>query len=336
MRQSLGRGAAALVVAAGALVSAAPPASAQTVIAMPNCCATDEIADGDAVYVLSQQFGGPERATLVRVDPTNNSITGELVLPTGMPTGNSVNAEGIAVAAGSLWIPAGFHNEVLRIDPETMRVVARIAAGRSPGSVVSDGSSIWVALQEGAAMVRIDPALNAVVQTVRVGRRDLTDGPWQATYAGSQILISMPGSGRVAHLDPRIGRVVGYDDVGADAASCAHILPAPGGYWLDDTECSFTYYRWDAASAQITAQINPQPRNDFGSVVVGNAIYTGEFRCNAAACTRGFLVKYDAVTGMRLAQRVIDTDDAVLPHFVRGTFWVAHSDAGTVQRVALF
>lgn len=336
MKRSVYRGAAALVLTAGALVCAAPPASARTVIAMPNCCATEEIAIGHDVYVLDQQMGGPERATLVRVDPASDAITGQLVLPTGTPTGNGVNAEALAVLAGSIWIPANFHNDVLRIDPDTMQVVARIATGRAPGSIVSDGTSIWVALQEDAAMARIDPALDAVVQTVRVGRNNLTDGPWQATYDGSQILVSMPGSGRVAHLDPRVGRVVGYYAVGPDAAACAHILPAPGGYWLDDTECSFSYYRWDSAAAEITAHIDPTPRNDFGSVVVGDALYTGEFRCDDTGCTRGYLVKYDAVTGTEVAQRVVDTDDALLPHFARGAFWVGHWDAGTVQRVARF
>ena len=336
MRKSFRRAAVAFIAVAGVLLFAAPAAVAGAVIAMPHCCATDEIGYGHAVFVLSQQFGGPERATLVRLDPTDDTITGELVLPTGTPTGNGVNAEAIAVAAGSLWIPASAHNEVLRIDPATMGIVARVTAGRAPGSVVSDGTSVWVALQEDAAMARIDPALNAVVQTVRVGRRDLTDGPWQAAYDGSQILVSMPGSGRVAHLDPHAGRIVGYDAVGPDAAACAHILPMPGGYWLDDTECSSSYYRWDTSAARITAHIDPSPHHDFGSVVVGDALYTGEFRCGPSGCTRGFLGKYDAVTGARLAQRVVDTDDALLPHFVRGTFWVGHFDAGTVQRVALF
>jgi streptogramin lyase len=321
---------------AAALLAGAPNAWAYDELALPKCCPVDEIATGGSVYVLDLQAPeeGSERATLVRVDPTTTTITGQLTLPTGTPTGNSVNTEPMTVAAGSIWITAFFHDEVLRIDPHTMLVDARIRVGRAPAGIVSDGSSVWVLVQEDGVLARIDPATNAVVQTVHVGDRGGADDPYQLAWNGTQLLVSLPGTGRVARVDPDRGRVVGYDAVGYDAAACARVLPAPGGYWLDDTECAFTYYRWDDAAGAITAQVDPEPRHDFGSVVVGKALYTGEFTCTDTGCT-AFLYKYDAVTGAKLARRHTG-DDALLPHFAAGTFWVGHWGDGTVVRLARF
>lgn len=331
------RAAGVLAGVAAMLLAAAPQAWARAVLTLPNCCATDEVAAGDKVFVLDQQppGNGTEAGTLLRVDPRSNTITGQLRLPSGTPTGNTVDTEAMTVAVGSIWITSYFHNQVLRINPDTMQITARINVGRGPGSIITVGQSVWVVIQTDGFVDRIDPATNAVVQTVAVGRRGGTDFLYQAAWNGSQILVSLPGSGRVAHVDPVRGRVASYDAVGSDPASCARILPAPGGYWLDDTECSFTYYRWDSAAGAITTQIDPQPRGDWGAVVVGNAIYTGESRCNNVACLHGYLVKYDAVTGAKLAQRVVGIED-FLPHFAHGAFWVADWDDATLTRVAGF
>src|SRR5205814_886671 len=115
----------------------------------------------------------------------------------------------------------------------TMTVTAHIATGRSPDSIVYDGRSLWVALQNDWSVVRIDPTRNLVTQTVSVGSKDSTDGPYQVAFDGTQVLVSMPVSGRVARIDPTTGKVR-YDRVGT-AAACARIMPSPGGYWLDDT-----------------------------------------------------------------------------------------------------
>src|SRR5581483_9240422 len=93
--------------------------------------------------------------------------------------------------------------------------------------------------------------------------------------------------------------VVTYDNVGFDAAACAVVLPVPGGYWLDDTQCSPFYFRWDASSAQITETLNPTTnhRHDWGATVANGALYTGEFSCGRRTCTQGYLVKRDLSTG---------------------------------------
>jgi hypothetical protein len=242
----------------------------------------------------------------------------------------------MAAAAGSIWVVAYFENEVLRIDPVAMTIAAAIPVGRSPSSIVYDGRSLWVALSNARSVIRIDPARNLVVRRVRVGSSNTTDSPWQLAYDGRRILASMPNSGRVARIDPSSGHVR-YDRVGRDAASCAHILPVPGGYWLDDTECAPTYYRWSATARRITAVLDPTSdvRHDWGAVVHGHALYTDEFQCDDTACTQGELVKRNLRTGAEITERVVGIE-GFLPHFAAGSFWVADFDNGTVQRVGAF
>jgi hypothetical protein len=330
----LGATALTALLTLGAAPALAAPAAT---IAMPTCCAGDTIDYGGSVYALAQQppGPGPERPTLVRINPANNTITGSLDLLNGTSSGNALDASPMAAANGSIWVVAYFENVVLRIDPAAMSVVAQIPVGRSPSSIVSDGHALWVTLNNDRSVARLDPVTNTVTRRVKVGRQDGTDGPWQAAFDGTQLLVSLPGSGRVARIDVHTFGVT-YDNVGFDAASCAHLLPVPGGYWLDDTECSPFYYRWDVSSASITVQLDPttRHRHDWGATVAGGALYTGEFLC-ARTCTQGFLVKRDLVTGAEIGEQRAGSE-ADLPHFAAGSVWVGDFTNGTLQRLAAF
>jgi streptogramin lyase len=239
----------------------------------------------------------------------------------------------MAVADGSIWVVSYFQDKVLRIDPASMTIAASVSVGRSPSSIVSAGHWLWVALNHARSVIRISPAHDRVVQRVRVGSPDTSDSPWQLAYNGSQVLASLPTTGRVARIDPGNG-AVHYDKVGGDAASCATVLPVRGGYWLDDTECSNSYYRWSARTRRITAVVTPD-RHDWGAVVRHNRLYTAEFDCGDSGCTGGYLIKRNGVTGAEITTRTVPTE-AFLPHFAAGSFWVADWDDATLQRVPSF
>jgi streptogramin lyase len=237
-------------------------------------------------------------------------------------------------AAGSLWVPMHFEHEVLRVDPVTLRVTARISVGLSPVSIVAGAGSLWVALQYGRGVARIDPNSASVVATVAVGRQaNTTDGPAQVAYDGVDVLVSLQGSGRVAHVDPASQRV-SYDDVGTAVGCAARVDPVPGGYWLDDTQCANSYHHWDATSRSIIATVTPT-RLAYGAVVFNGFLYTAESRCGQTGCSHGWLVKRDATTGAVLAQRSAGVEDN-LPNAAAGSLWTADFDASTLQRVEPF
>jgi streptogramin lyase len=333
----------AVLVAAAlgtAVTVSAAPASADPIaaIAMPYCCVTDTVGLGADVFALAVPLGvhGSEKAVLARIDPATNTVTGSLVLPPGFPTDTQFDTQALATGAGSIWVTAYFDDEVVRVDPQTMTITAQVPTGRSPDSIVYDGRSLWVALQNGHAVQRIDPARNAVVQTVRVGSKDSLDNPFQVAFDGTQVLASMPTSGRVARIAPSTGKV-GYDQVGVAAAGCANLLPVSGGYWLDDTECSPSYYRWDTKKQRITATLDPTSpgHGDWGAAVVGGALYTSETDCGEINCTGGYLVKRDVATGAEISETTFGIE-AFITHYAAGSFWVADFDSATLQRVAAF
>ena len=71
----------------------------------------------------------------------------------------------MAIGAGAVWIADGHHNAVMRIDPGTGRVAARIDAGFETGMVAASDAGVWVAAAGGAdltrnGLARIDPAAN--------------------------------------------------------------------------------------------------------------------------------------------------------------------------------
>lgn len=116
----------------------------------------------------------------------------------------------LALGHGSLWIPTD--GQVLRIDPKTARIVARIsvpAVGES-SVVATTPSAVWVAPASNHAVVRIDPTTDRVVKTVRVGFYPV------ALRVTQHHLQVISGTG-VRYADRRLARAVakvgGYDGV---------------------------------------------------------------------------------------------------------------------------
>jgi len=120
-------------------------------------------------------------------------------------------------------------NSVMKINPATGRVVARIRIPVPASLAVGDGM-VWVG---GAGQVfRIDPALNRVTGTVRVGERN--EEP-RVAYGNSSLYAAVgnastePPSTHVVRIDPRRLRdtdalsIDGYD--GSPATT-------PGALWL--------------------------------------------------------------------------------------------------------
>jgi hypothetical protein len=96
-------------------------------------------------------------ATVVQVDPSTNTVhrTSKLDIAAG----------GAATGYGSLWVSAWNANLVERIDPATLRVLARIPVGLGPQWLHAAFGSIWVANHHAHSVMRIDPRTNRVVKT---------------------------------------------------------------------------------------------------------------------------------------------------------------------------
>lgn len=71
---------------------------------------------------------------------------------------------------GAIWVVDRSNRELLRIDPRSAAVSARIAIGPSGGGLAITGTAVWVADDVDGIVRRIDPGTNTVSATSEVGR----------------------------------------------------------------------------------------------------------------------------------------------------------------------
>jgi DNA-binding SARP family transcriptional activator/ABC-type branched-subunit amino acid transport system substrate-binding protein/streptogramin lyase len=105
---------------------------------------------------------------LLRVDPSSAGVVGRFDLHAPL--------NGVAVGEGAVWVISGPTTSVLRIDPQSGRVTARIpivaqAGSRSPFPIaIATGlGSVWVLNATAASVTRIDPVQGGVTATIPIG-----------------------------------------------------------------------------------------------------------------------------------------------------------------------
>jgi streptogramin lyase len=147
--------------------------------------------DAGRIWIVNHRDG-----TLQRIDPATNTAVTLSRLPGDAP-------ERMAYAAGSLWV-TGRGTDLLRVDPNTGALQARIEIGAGAIDVQAAAHSIWVAAptaEEDAQgnpvldrLLRVDPATNAIVETVRPTGRVVVTGTastgsafWLADTVGGRI-----------------------------------------------------------------------------------------------------------------------------------------------------
>jgi YVTN family beta-propeller protein len=75
---------------------------------------------------------------------------------------------GIAAGGGAIWVVTFWSQELVRIDPETRRVLGRIPIGAGPLDVAVGGGAVWVTNRDERTVSRIDPTTNEVTQTIQL------------------------------------------------------------------------------------------------------------------------------------------------------------------------
>jgi DNA-binding beta-propeller fold protein YncE len=89
-----------------------------------------------------------------------------------LPLGAGDAALGLAVGAGGVWVVSR-DGDVVRVDPDSGRVVARIPARTHPEELldVSVGSHlVWVTNRAEGSVWKIDPRTNRVIRRIALGR----------------------------------------------------------------------------------------------------------------------------------------------------------------------
>jgi len=199
-------------------------------------------------------------AGLARIDAGSHKETAFVPLPIW----RNLGGEGaIGAGSGGVWVVidgAGCKNCLLaRIDPTTMKVVAKIPVSERSSSVRVGYGAVWVVSPAQGTVQKVSPSLNKVIATAAIGRRprffDVGEG-------GVWTLNQEDGS--VSRLNPKTGKL--------QATIQANMLGgggdmAVGGGWV-----------WPRTSDTLLKRINPRtnkivqvygPSSGSGSVTVG-------------------------------------------------------------------
>jgi streptogramin lyase len=171
------------------------PAVRRVVASIPTGSGTSALVeDAGRTWILNHRDG-----TLQRIDPATNTAVALARLPGDAP-------ERMVLAAGSLWV-TGRGTDLLRVSPDTGAMQATIEIGTGGIDVREAGGQIWVAAptaeedQRGNPfldrLLRVDPATNAIVETVRPTARILVTG---TTSTGSAFWIADTAGGRLYRI----------------------------------------------------------------------------------------------------------------------------------------
>ena len=141
--------------------------------------AVDIAADesSGAVWVASghlpKDYGGydfpkySEDRNLTRLDPETNRVVEEIPIEAHSHYGGGAND--VAVGEGAVWVLSG-DGKLLKVDPATNEIAARVSVGDSPSQLAVYGGGVWAMVQaKEVRLVRVDPQAMRVVASEDIG-----------------------------------------------------------------------------------------------------------------------------------------------------------------------
>lgn len=123
---------------------------------------------------------------------------------------------GMTSGFGSLWVASCKWNQLVRIDPATQTVTARINAPivNYESTLAEAAGSIWVMTDTAGILLQIDPQTNRVADSIKVRPNSFgVVGGFGAVWITNTGPYN-PNKGTVQRIDPKTGRVIATVAVG--------------------------------------------------------------------------------------------------------------------------
>jgi virginiamycin B lyase len=100
-------------------------------------------------------------STLVRIDPKTNTVASSLELPSG--------SQNPLFSDGFVWVTSGEHDQLLKVDPASGKIVATIPVGPRPRFLTTGADSIWTLNQGDGTVSRVDIKSGKMVASIPCG-----------------------------------------------------------------------------------------------------------------------------------------------------------------------
>jgi DNA-binding beta-propeller fold protein YncE len=203
-------------------------------------------AGGGAVWTVGR---GP---VLTRVDAASGKAAQDTIV------GDSAY---LWFAAGSVWVADDAASKLLRVDPATRRVQARIDTGSGTSAFVTDGTRAWFTNHRDATLDRLDLATNAVTHLGKLPG----EAPERMTLLGGSLWVTGRGTD-LLRVNPDTGAVQATIEIGTGGIDVA---AAGGRIWVanasdaDDRQglpVMEHLYAVDPATNRIAETLTPTAR----------------------------------------------------------------------------
>ena len=273
------------------------------------------------------------------------------------PAGVTVGGQpvGIAAIGSTLWVSGGSDGNVVRVDADTRRVLARILVGGQLGGIAAGPLGVWVSGFDSGQLVRIAPG-GAVVARIAVGGRptaiafDASGAVWVGNLDGSvtrvdpasnhvTAVVSLPSGastlltvGNLVWIGLQDGSLVSLDPA-AVALVGGGVRVAPDVDALVTTPAGL----WAATFDGVAALVDPAARRVVRRVRLpgrGGGIAYAQDAVWISVYDRALAVAVDPRTGAYLA--AVHTGEQPRESVVvGGTLWIVDQSAGTLTPVTL-
>lgn len=225
----------------------------------------------------------------------------------------------IVASGGSIWSTDFRAGTVSQVSPSTLRRVATVHVGPQPEGIVALGPDLWVVSQQGGYLARVVPGDARPSTRIHVGNQ-----PRQVAAGGGQLWVSVFGDDSVAEVNPRSRRVLAHIKACGGPQGLAY---SAGQLWVGCTNDG------------VLADIDPRTHR-----VVRRVAYDAADAVTSAGAT----LRVTSDDGPSTA--ILDPRTGKLSHNVKlsdaligdanadvvatgGGVWVSSPDQGTVYRV---
>lgn len=236
----------------------------------------------------------PTKTLLKRLDPRTGEEEATVPLEDF-----SANITEVAAGAGSVWVSSasGEAGVVIRVDPETNRVVDRIPVPvDSPTGLAFGHGSVWITSSGHGTVSRIDPETGEVAAKIEVGRGAVDiaadERSGDVWVAGAYLAEAK----KLSRIDPATNRVVAEVPIAAQSryGGAQSVAVGQGSVWAQSAD-SGELFKVDPATNEVVARLS---LGDYSSHL---AVYGGTVWATAQVSSRTRLVRIDPRTGRVLA-----------------------------------